>query len=236
VFGEDIHAAPEPSAREEAVLAHSHRLATSCSRILVLSFSSGSGPGCTWSKHPLASPTWSRFDQLFLGDLYIGEARTEVVRLAIPSWSAGEDYRITVSADYREARSGRNCAPRRKRRSCTPSRSRPLRIRATGTSLLTSGLAMVKRLERAFAGSAFESALAACARGYAGKRIPWRRTPYGRGTRRLAQQAEVLSTLLAVVEDDKLGPTRAIAEKKFNPNAAARRRAKCGSVSLPGTR
>lgn len=46
-------------------------------------------------------------DRLHLGDLYAGEARTEVARIAMPVWVPGESLDLTVTARYRDSATGK---------------------------------------------------------------------------------------------------------------------------------
>jgi len=45
-------------------------------------------------------------DRLSLGDLYAGEARTEIARIAMPVWVPGEPLELTVTARYRDSATG----------------------------------------------------------------------------------------------------------------------------------
>jgi hypothetical protein len=201
VFGDDVHAAPEPSAREQAVLGAFAPPGDVVLQDLVLGFSSVPAPVHLVEASAGEPYLGLEADQLFLGDLYVGEARTEIVRLAIPSWSAGEDYRITVSADYRDARSGRKLRARKKASFVYSEQIATIADSRHGDVIAyASGLAMVKRLERAFAGSAFDriGGLRAWVRWQANSLATY---AVRSGDASLAQQAEVLSTLLAVVED-----------------------------------
>jgi hypothetical protein len=201
VFGDDVHAAPEPATREEAVFSAFSPPGEVVLEDLVLSFSSVPAP-----VHVIEASAGEPYlgldaDQLFVGDLYVGEARTEVVRLAIPSWSAGEGYRITVSADYREARSGRRLRASKKASFVYSEEIATIADSRHGDVIAyAAGLAMVKRLERAFAGSAFDriGGLRGWVRWQADSLAKYATLSHDAS---LAQQAEVLNTLLAVVED-----------------------------------
>jgi hypothetical protein len=201
VFGDDVHAAPEPAAREEAVFSAFSPPGEVVLEDLVLNFSSVPAP-----VHLIEASAGEPYlgldaDQLFVGDLYVGEARTEVVRLAIPSWSAGEGYRITVSADYREARSGRRLRASKKASFVYSEEIATIADSRHGDVIAyASGLAMVKRLERAFAGNAFDriGGLRGWVRWQADSLAKYATVSHDAS---LAQQAEVLHTLLAVVED-----------------------------------
>ena len=88
-------------------------------------------------------------DVLDLGDLYVGEARTEVVRLSVPEWSAGERYVLRVVARYRDAATGRRLQAQAAFRLKYVQDIETLANRRHGDVIAyASGLAMVKRLER----------------------------------------------------------------------------------------
>ncbi|MFO0761966.1 MAG: hypothetical protein U0359_36335, partial [Byssovorax sp.] len=93
-------------------------------------------------------------DRLILGEMYAGEARTEMLRLALPPWVPGEPMEITVSARYLDVASGQ------------PQEARALLVchysadveeiaeaRHGDVIAYASALAMVRRLHRAFLGS-----------------------------------------------------------------------------------
>jgi hypothetical protein len=139
-------------------------------------------------------------DSLDLGDLYVGEARTEVVRLAVPAWTAGERYELTVAVTHRDA-AGR---PWRARRTITMVYSDDIvqiaNQRHGDVIAYASALAMVRRLERVFLGSAAArlGGLRPIVRAQADSMALLARE---RRDPSLARQAEVLGTLLAAVDE-----------------------------------
>jgi hypothetical protein len=140
-------------------------------------------------------------DHLSLGEVYAGEARTEVARVALPPWVPGEPLDLTVTATYRDVASGhleKATATIRCRYSADVEEI--ARARNGDVIAYASALAMVRRLHRAFLGSQVDriggvrrlanlqaSSLAALAR--------------AQNDHALAMQAEVLQNLLAAIDD-----------------------------------
>jgi hypothetical protein len=141
-------------------------------------------------------------DKLELGELYAGEARTEVARIAIPEWVPGEPLELTIEATYVDRAS-----------SATLSSAATIGCRYTedveaiassrhgDVIAYASGLAMVRRLRRAFAGSEVDQ--------LGGLRpvVTWQArslSTLGRATgdAALSEQAEILSALLGAIDDD----------------------------------
>ncbi len=141
-------------------------------------------------------------DRIELGDLYAGEARTEILRVAIPDFVPGEEYELMLTARYTDALTGR-----RFRSSATVGLRysddvEVLANRRHGDVIAyASALAMVRRLERAFAGSAVDRV------GGLRELVAWQAASLAALARRdrdpsLALQAEVLGTLLGWVDED----------------------------------
>ncbi len=93
-------------------------------------------------------------DHLSLGQVYAGEARTEVARVVLPPWVPGEPLELTVTATYRDVASGRKETARASIR-CRYSADVEEISRARHGDVIAyaSALAMVRRLHRAFLGS-----------------------------------------------------------------------------------
>jgi len=140
-------------------------------------------------------------DRLLLGELYAGEARTEVARVGLPPWVPGERLEITVTATYRHVASGEMQAAQATLR-CLYSDDVEAIAKARHGDVIAyaSALAMVRRLHRAFLGSQID-------------RLGGLRplvTMQARSAAAMAQQnndpamhvqAEILSTLLGVLQD-----------------------------------
>jgi hypothetical protein len=140
-------------------------------------------------------------DRFFLGDLVAGEARTEVARLSVPPWVPGEPLELTLTASYRVAATGeRQTAEATLRCRYTDSVTQLANNRHGDVIAYASGLAMVRRLHRAFLGSALDSLgglrplVALQSRSLAVMAVD-QHDPA------LRRQAEVLSTLLGVLPD-----------------------------------
>jgi hypothetical protein len=139
-------------------------------------------------------------DSLDLGDLYVGEARTEVVRLAVPAWTPGERWELTVAATYRDA-TGRWWRARRKIPMVySDDIVRIADARHGDVIAYASALAMVRRLERVFLGSAVDrlGGMSGVVRLQADSMALLARE---RKDPSLARQAEVLGTLLGAIDE-----------------------------------
>lgn len=138
-------------------------------------------------------------DQLYLGDLYVGEARTEVVRVALPVWVPGEPLDLSLSATYSLAKSG---LPLRTRQSVSMRYSSDLEDLASrrhgDVIAYASALAMVRRLDRAFLRGDGE-ADPDLRRLAAWQARSLRDLARKRGDGALATQAEVLDTLVGTL-------------------------------------
>jgi hypothetical protein len=139
-------------------------------------------------------------DRLHLGDLYAGEARTEVARVALPVWVAGEPLELTVTTAYRDGAGNAHRATTSIRCRYSNDVEAIAGSRHGDVIAYASALAMVRRLNRAFAGSRIDrlgglrpvvamqaSSLHALAR--------------AQHDPALGAQAEVLTTLLAAIDD-----------------------------------
>jgi len=139
-------------------------------------------------------------DQAYLGDLYTGEARTEVARIALPVWVPGEPLRLTVTATYSDAAG----------QPLTAKATLPCRYSSDVAEIAesrhgdviayASALAMVRRLDRAFAGSQVDR--------LGGLRpvVAWQARSLDALARSthdpaLGAQAEILTTLLDAIRD-----------------------------------
>jgi len=140
-------------------------------------------------------------DFVDLGDLYVGEARTEVLRISVPEWTAGERYQLRMVARYRDAATGRSHRAAAEFRLKYVQDIEELANRRHGDVIAyASGLAMVRRLERAFLGSRADSITGL------DELVRWQARSLAElgsrsGDRSLAQQAEVLETLRQALRD-----------------------------------
>lgn len=140
-------------------------------------------------------------DRLLLGELYAGEARTEVIRLALPAWVPGEPLDLTVAATYRDTASG---LPQTAETTIHCRYSADIEqiaeARRGDVIAYASALAMVRRLHRAFLGSDVDrlGGLRPMAALQARSLVQLSKT---NGDPALWAQAEVLTTLLGVVEE-----------------------------------
>lgn len=140
-------------------------------------------------------------DRLSLGDLYAGEARTEVARVVMPVWVPGEPVEVIVTARYRTAGTGAWL---------TASSSftgrydddveRIARARHGDVIAYASALSMVRRLGRLFQGSRTES-LGGLRPVVTMQADSLARLSRETGDAALGTQADVLRALLDVVED-----------------------------------
>jgi hypothetical protein len=139
-------------------------------------------------------------DRILLGDLYAGEARTEVARVALPVWVPGEPLELTVTAMYTDAATGQALSASSTIR-CRYSNDieRIAKSRHGDVIAYASALAMVRRLHRAFAGSMVDEI------GGLRTMVAWQARSLGAlarvdGDPALATQAEILQTLLSAIE------------------------------------
>jgi hypothetical protein len=140
-------------------------------------------------------------DHLSLGQVYAGEARTEVARVALPPWVPGERLELTVTATYRDIESGHaQSAHATIRCRYSDDVEEISRARHGDVIAYASALAMVRRLHRAFLGSELDrpGGVRRIATLQATTLADLARVQHDRA---LAAQAEMLTTLLAVIED-----------------------------------
>ena len=167
---------------------------------VVLSFSSAPAPARLIESSSGEIVMTLEEDRLDLGDLYVGEARTEVVRIAVPAWTPGERWDLSVTLTHSDA-TGRRWRARRKIPMLYSDRIEQIAEQRAGDVIAyASALAMVRRLERAFLGSAIDQ--------LGGLRgvVRWQAESMAvlakeRRDRSLASQAEVLETLLGAVDE-----------------------------------
>jgi hypothetical protein len=140
-------------------------------------------------------------DRIDLGDLYAGEARTEVARVAIPVWVPGEPLELTITARYTDAATGRALSAKTTI-ACRYSNDveRIANSRHGDVIAYASGLAMVRRLHRAFSGSMVDHL------GGLRPMVAWQARSLhalavSENDPALRTQAEILTTLLNAVED-----------------------------------
>jgi hypothetical protein len=139
--------------------------------------------------------------ELVLGDVHAGEARTDVVRVSVPAWVPREPFTFTVTARWRDARTGQD------RKMTVPLRcaydddiERIAQSRHGDVIAYASALATLRRLDAAFVGDGVARAagLRAVAQLHArSMKMLGERTH----DRAIMEQAEVLQALLAVSSD-----------------------------------
>jgi hypothetical protein len=140
-------------------------------------------------------------DRLSLGDLYAGEARTEVARIAMPVWVPGEPLELTVTVRYRDAASGlwltanTTLAAR-----YDDDVERIARARHGDVIAYASALSMVRRLGRIFQGSRTDH-LGGLRSIVTMQADSLARLSRETGDTALGIQADVLRALLGVVDD-----------------------------------
>ena len=140
-------------------------------------------------------------DHLSLGQVYAGEARTEVARVALPAWVPGEPLELTVTARYFDVKSSRlETAHATIRCRYSDDVEEIAKARHGDVIAYASALAMVRRLHRAFLGSELDrpGGVRRLATMQATTLADLARVHHDRA---LATQAEMLTTLLAVIED-----------------------------------
>jgi hypothetical protein len=96
-------------------------------------------------------------DRLILGDLYAGEARTEIARIAMPVWVPNEPLEVTVTARYRDVATGQwHKAEKTLKGKYSDDVEKIASARHGDVIAYASALAMVRRLGRVFQGSRVE--------------------------------------------------------------------------------
>lgn len=140
-------------------------------------------------------------DHMILGEMYAGEARTEVARVMLPPWVPGEPLEVTVTARYRDVASGRvETADAMLHCRYSENVTQIAEARHGDVIAYASALAMVRRLHRAFLGSPLDriGGVRSIATLQASSLAEMARIQHDPA---LAAQAEVLSGLLGVMED-----------------------------------
>jgi len=138
-------------------------------------------------------------DHLSLGDVYAGEARTEVARVALPPWVPGEPLELTITAHYRDVKSGHDETAGATIKCKYSSDVEEIAHSRNGDVIAyASALAMVRRLHRAFLGSERAGGVRRIASMQASSLADLARA---QSDHALAVQAEVLQNLLATIDD-----------------------------------
>ena len=201
-LGDDVHAGTPIGERMEAV----ERAVPAPGAVVLddvsLSISSVPAPTRVIESSGGQSALGLFADNLSLGQLYAGEARTEVVRLGVPQWVPGEPLELTVTAKYKDVQSGKwQSADATIRCRYSNDVVEIANARHGDVIAYASALAMVRRLHRAFLGSEVDKlgGLRRIAEMQARSL-----TSYAKRTAdpALGAQAEILGTLLGVIEDD----------------------------------
>lgn len=204
LLGADVHPGGSLEQREEAIDAAIRPPGDVVLEDVELSISSVPAPArvveVSGGQSSLALDT----DRFILGDLYAGEARTEVARVMLPTWVPGEPLDLTVTATYRDVASGQpQTAEALVRCRYSGDMEEIANARHGDVIAYASALAMVRRLHRAFLGGS----------GNEIDRLGGLRPMVARQARSLAdlsriqkdpalgEQAEILSTLLSVLDD-----------------------------------
>jgi len=140
-------------------------------------------------------------DRLLLGDLYAGEARTEVARIAMPVWVPGEPIEVTMTARYRDAQTGEwHTATSTFFGRYEDDVERIARARHGDVIAYASALSMVRRLGRIFQGRQTDR-LGGLRPVVTLQADSLARLSRETGDAALGIQADVLRALLGVVED-----------------------------------
>jgi len=140
-------------------------------------------------------------DLLWLGDMVAGEARTEIARIALPTWVPGEPLDLSVTAHYKDLASKTSLTSRgvvHARYSIDVEKI--AESRHGDVIAYASAFAMVKRLQRSFLGSNADK-LGGLRPIIQLQASSMSRLAVARHDPALASQAEVLATLLGVVDD-----------------------------------
>jgi hypothetical protein len=199
-LGPDVHAGGIFAEREDAIALAVPPPGETVLRDVSLVVSSVPAPSRVIELSGGASSMSLDADRIVLGDLYAGEARTEVARVAIPVWVPGEPLELTVTAKYTDALTGEPLTASTTLR-CRYSNDieRIAKARHGDVIAYASALAMVRRLHRAFAGSMVDQVggLRPMVTWQAQSLIALSRVQHDPA---LATQAEILTTLLAALD------------------------------------
>jgi hypothetical protein len=200
-LGDDVHTGGAFADREDAVAAAVPPPGDMVLDDVELTLSSAPAPLRVIEMSGGSSALSLEVHRILLGELYAGEARTEVARVAVPVWVAGEPLDIEVTATYRHVASGERLAARQAIR-CRYSNDveRIANARHGDVIAYASSLAMVRRLHRAFVGSQVDRV------GGLRPVVAWQARSIAamakaQGDPALAAQAEILSTLLGAIEE-----------------------------------
>jgi hypothetical protein len=200
-LGKDVHAGGEFADREDAVAVAVPPPGDVVLDDVELTLSSAPAPLRVIEVSGGSSALGLEVDRILLGELYAGEARTEVARIAVPVWVPGEPLDIEVTATYRDVASGERLAARQAIR-CRYSNDveRIANARHGDVIAYASALAMVRRLHRAFLGSQVDRV------GGLRPMVAWQARSLSALAKvqrdpALAAQAEILSTLLGSIEE-----------------------------------
>ncbi len=200
-LGADVHASGSLTEREDAVIDMVAPPGDVVLDNVELSLASVPAPArvieASGGQSSLALDT----HRLILGELYAGEARTEVLRVALPPWVPGEPMDITVTAHYLDVASGtqqRAEAVLHCRYSADVEEI--AEARHGDVIAYASSLAMVRRLHRAFLGSEVDRLGGLRPMVQMQARSLFAMEGSGRDPA-LRAQAEILSALLGVVEE-----------------------------------
>jgi hypothetical protein len=201
-LGEDVHAGGEFEEREDAVVAAVPPPGEVVLDDVELTLSSAPAPLRVLEISGGSAALSLEVDRIHLGELYAGEARTEVARVAVPQWVPGEPLDIEITATYRDVASGERLSARRVIR-CRYSNDvvRIANARHGDVIAYASALAMVRRLHRAFTGSQVDRV------GGLRPVVAWQARSLAAMAKAqrdpaLASQAEILSTLLGALDDE----------------------------------
>jgi hypothetical protein len=200
-FGNDAHEAGSLGERQDAIQAAIPPPGDVVLDGVELSISSVPAPAHVIEASGGQSASVLDRDRLFLGELYAGEARTEVVRLALPTWVPGEPLELTVKAVYRDVASGKpESAETTLKMRYSNDVEKIADSRHGDVIAYASALAMVRRLHRAFLGGDVDKLgglkpLAALQARSLGDLSRETHDPA------LAAQAEILDALLGVVDE-----------------------------------
>jgi hypothetical protein len=200
-LGTDLHAGGSVDERAEAVDAAVPPPGDVALRDVALSISSVPAPARVIEVSGGLSALALDADHLWLGEMYAGEARTEVARVAVPVWVPGEPLELVVTATYRDVASGERLTARTVLKARYSAEVAEIASARHGDVIAyASALAMVRRLDRAFAGSSIDR--------LGGLRpvVAWQARSLGTLARQthdpaLGAQAEVLDTLLSAIPD-----------------------------------
>ncbi len=200
-FGDDVRAGGTFADREDAVAAAVPAPGDVVLRDVTLMIASTPAPARVIEVSGGTAALSLEADRVLLGDFAAGEARTEVARIAVPQWVPGEPLDVSVTATYRDAATGRPLSASARITARYSSDLEAIASARHGDVIAyASALAMVRRLDRAFAGSTVD------ALGGLRPLVDWQARSLSAMARTdhdaaLAAQAEVLTTLLGALQE-----------------------------------